>query len=168
MWNDGVVHGEYGGVLWCKMCRCLWNTECCGMAWRHRHCGMMWNDGWIAVRAVWCALECAPIWMWCSWRGARWDVGVMWNGVPRCGGAICELRCDMECYSFRHGVMQNVIETQNVRCDERYGVVSWYVNCCIMQDVECYDVILNVVWNCGVKNVAWNMLWILCDVRCGN
>ena len=57
MWNDGVVHGEYGGVLWCKMW--LWNTERCGMVWRHIRHGVMWNDGWNAVWDVCCGLECA-------------------------------------------------------------------------------------------------------------
>ena len=48
----------------------------------------------------------------------------------------------MECCNFRHGVMWNVIEMQ--MCDVKYGVewnvVCWYVQCCIMQDVESYDV----------------------------
>ena len=50
------------------------------------------------------------------------------------------MKCDVECCSFRHGVMWNVIEM----CDVEYGivqnVVSWYVECCIMQDVESYNV----------------------------
>ena len=50
------------------------------------------------------------------------------------------MKCDVECCSFRPGVMWNVIEM----CDVEYGivqnVVSWYVECCIMQDVESYNV----------------------------
>ena len=31
-----------------------------------------------------------------------------------------------------------------------WNAISWYVECCIMQDVESYYVTLNVVvWNCG-------------------
>ena len=42
-------------------------------------------------------------------------MGVMRNGVPRCGGVTrCELWCDMECCNFRHGAMRNAIEMQNV------------------------------------------------------
>ena len=43
-------------------------------------------------------------------------MGVVCNGVPRCGGVIlCELRCDVkcgdvECCNFRNGA----IEMQNV------------------------------------------------------
>ena len=43
-------------------------------------------------------------------------------------------------------------------CDVEYGVVwnvvSWYVECCIMRNVESYD----VMWWCGIvvmKNVAY-------------
>ena len=52
----------------------------------------------------------------------------------------CEMWCDVECCNFRHGVMWNA----NTQCDIEYGVVwtvvSWYVECYIMQDVESYDV----------------------------
>jgi len=134
----------------CCDARCemwLWNTECCGMVWRHRHSGLMWNDGWNAVRVVWfgtCAeqfiFECGDV------------PGVVW------GGRDVEWCAEM----WSDWMWIGVIETQNVWRDEKYGVVwnvvSWYVNCCIMQDVECYDVMLKVVWNCGVKNVAWNVL----------
>ena len=37
-----------------------------------------------------------------------------------------------------------------------WNVVSWYVECCIMQDAESYD----VMWWCGIvmkKNVAYAM-----------
>ena len=57
----------------------------------------------------------------------RWNVGVMWNGVPKCGGVNrCELWCDVkcgatdvECCHFRHGEMWT--EMQNVR----RGIVAW-------------------------------------------
>ena len=62
---------------------------------------VMRNDGWNAVWDVWCGLECV-LWdsvmcnlhlnlvmcmVWCEV-----ECGMMWNGVPRCGGVIsCEL-----------------------------------------------------------------------------
>ena len=79
----------------------------CGMV--EMQCGMrvVWN--------VCCGIVC------CAWCGVRWNVGVMWNGVPKCGGVNrCELWCDVkcgatdvECCHFRHGEMWT--EMQNVR-----------------------------------------------------
>ena len=40
--------------------------------------------------------------------------------------------CDVECCNFRHGVMWNATEMQNVRC----GI--WRVVDCGVLDVECY------------------------------
>ena len=184
MWN-GVVHVEYGGVLWrCEMW--LWNTERCGMVWRRhiRRGGVMRNDGLNAVWDVWCCgiVWCEIyIWMWCAWRG-------MWayvDGVPRCGTVWSVL-------------MWNVVRCEccqwcdwNAKCDVEYGVVwnvvSWYVECCICGMV-CRDVVpwsdlmWNVVrclcmWNVvrcecchfrqcdwNVKCVMWNMVW--CGMWC--
>ena len=66
-------------------------------------------------------------------------------------------------------------------CDVEYGVMSWYVGCYIMQDVESYDGMWNVVvWNCGGEECGiCNVLYdccvmtdvennaMCCDVRCG-
>ena len=151
-WFDAVLDMLWCGMMvemQCGMCAVVWNV-CCGI--------------------VWCAIY---IWMWWGgWRGARWNVGVLWNGVPRCGGDLmwimvrCEMWCDVECCNFRHGVMWNA----NTQCDIEYGVVwtvvSWYVECYIMQDVESYDVMWNaVVWNCGDEERG--TCNVLCDVRCG-
>ena len=35
----------------------------------------------------------------------------------------CAMWCDVECCHFRHGVMWNVIEMPQNRCDVEYGVV---------------------------------------------
>ena len=54
----------------------------------------------------------------CAWRGARWNVGVMWNGVPRCGGVIwCTLWFDVKCgamWNVAISDMMRLIEMQNV------------------------------------------------------
>ena len=47
----------------CGMCGVVWNV-------------LMWDGQFI--------FECDVA----ACRGARWNVGVMWNGVPRCGGVI--------------------------------------------------------------------------------
>ena len=79
-------------------------------------------------------------------------MGVMWNGEPRCGGVIrCELWCDVKCGVVGISVCEmwcNVgvckVRLKCKMCDVEYGVVwnvvSWYVECCIMQNVESYDV----------------------------
>ena len=38
-----------------------------------------------------------------------------------------------------------------------WNVVSWFVECCTMQDVESYDM---VVWNCGDEKCG------ICNVLC--
>ena len=73
-------------------------------------------------------------------HGVVRNVGVMWNSVPRCGLMRIMMRCEMWCNvkcRFRDGA----IEMQNVEYGVVWNVVSWYVECCIMQDVESYDVI---------------------------
>ena len=88
--------------------------------------------------------------------------------------------CDVECCNFRHGVMWNAIEMQNVRCGiwrvVECGVLD--VECYRMQDVESY-MMRNVVWNCGDEGCGiFNVLCdccvisdvendaLCCDVRC--
>ena len=138
-------------------------------------------NGWNAVWDGWCDLE-DVLWdsVMCNLYlkcGARWNVGVMWNGVPRlwwpidltwimvrcemwCDVSVCEMWCDVECCNFRH----LWCEMQKV-CYVEYGVVwnvvFWYVECCIMEDVQNYDVMRNVVvWNCGAEECG------ICNVPC--
>ena len=49
----------------------------------------------------------------------------------------CEMWCNVKCCRFRDGA----IEMQNVEYGVVWNVVSWYVECCIMKDVESYDAI---------------------------
>ena len=82
------------------------------------------------------------------------------------------VKCDVKC-----GAMWNVAISDMVRCGISCGVVwtvvSWYVECCIMQDVESYVMRNVVAWNCGgeecgaVRVLCGQMWW--CDVksRCG-
>ena len=82
------------------------------------------------------------------------------------------MKYDVECCNFRHGVMWNVTEMQNVRCGIWRGV-----ECCTMQDAESCDVMRNaVVWNCdeecGICNVLCRDCFEMSDVeatyvRCG-
>ena len=51
----------------------------------------------------------------------------------------------------------------NVECGVVWIVVSWGVECCIMQDVESYDVMWYVVWNCGDEECG--ICNVLCDYR---
>ena len=54
-----------------------------------------------------------------------------------CDVSVREMWCDGECCTIRHGAT----EMQNARCEMTvWNVVSWYVECCTMQDVESYDV----------------------------
>ena len=58
----------------------------------------------------------------------------------------------------------------DVKYDVVWNVVSWYVECCIMQDVESYDVMWNVVvWTCsdeecGICSVLCDCC-VMCDVE---
>ena len=112
MWNDGVVHGEYG-VLWWR-CDAEWFDAILDMVWcgimvemQCGMCGMPWN---MCCGIVWCVIY---IWMWwCAWCGARWNLwawcgmvcwdvvewfevnyGAMWNVV----WCVCEIWCDVKC-----------------------------------------------------------------------
>ena len=115
MWNDSVVHGEYGGVLMQDVkLMWLWNTEWHGMVWRRiRHNGVMRNDGWNAawrrygmcgvvwnvgcgivicnlylnaMFMAWCEVECGPDVEWCA---EMWWCDLMWIMVR------CEMWCRM-------------------------------------------------------------------------
>ena len=146
----------------------------CGM------CGVVWNA---CCGIVWCVIYIL-MW-WCAWRGARCKVGMMWNGVPRCGGVIwCELWCDVkcvcgvECCSFRHGVMWNVTEMQNVWYGIWRGVEYSVLVCGMLHNARCGN--LRCQWCemwCGIrvmKNVAyarccvtvvWRQMWkMICNV----
>ena len=68
----------------CGMCGAVWNA-CCGIVRRVIYI-LMWRY---------------------AWRGARWNVSVMWNGVPRCGGAG---------FDVNNGAMWNVA-ILHVECD---------------------------------------------------
>ena len=62
--------------------------------------------------------------------------------------------CDVECDKYK-------------MCDVEYGVVwtvvSWYVECYIIQDMESCE-----MWNCGDEECGTcNVLCNCCDVRCG-
>ena len=192
----GMVVWCMWNVLWCKMRNVVAEYRC-GMVWRHIRHGVMRNDGWNAMWDVWCGLECV-LWdsvmcnlnvMWCAWHDAWWNVGVMWNGAPRCGGAIwCELWCDVKC--VRCGPLQfqtccamwNAIELQNVWCGIWRGVDCVVVLCEMLhnarcgklRDVKCGGVELwwRRMWHmqCAVIVVSrqmWKMKPMCCDVRCG-
>ena len=150
VWCYMWCHAKLDEVLWNVVMRCgmmvgyMWNMVVC----RDAKCGL-WNTEWCAIY-IW-------IW-WCSWRGVRWNEGMLWYSVPT--GVV-------ERFVVNYGAMWNVV-MWNVAisemvplkckmCDVEYcmvwNMVSWYVECCIMQDVaESYDVMWNVV-----KNVAYAM-----------
>ena len=70
MWN-GLT--PYSDLVWWGM---MVEMQC-GM------CGVVWNVCCGTVRYI------IYIWMWwCTWCGVRWNVGVMWNGVLRCGMSV--------------------------------------------------------------------------------
>ena len=186
-----------GNMLVCCDARCemwLWNTECCGMVWCHIRHGVTWNDGRNAVWDVCCGIVCCVIyiWMWwCAWHGMKWNVGTMWNGVPRCGGVIwCELWCDVKC-----GVMciRNVVP-----CGMSVAIivmwnVDWNAKCGIWCGVEYGVLVCGMLHNescgklqCDVKygvELWWRIMWHMqcdrcemsdvendatcCNVRCG-
>ena len=173
MWNDSVVHGEYGGVLMQDVkLMWLWNTEWHGMVWRRiRHNGVMRNDGWNAawrrygmcgvvwnvgcgivicnlylnaMFMAWCEVECGPDVEWCA---EMWWCDLMWIMV----------RCEMWCRMLQFQTWCDVECNRNTTYVE-YGVgwnvVSWYVECCIMQDAKV--TMWCEMWWCGIvmKNVA--------------
>ena len=130
----------------------------------------MRNDGWNAMWDVWCGLECV-LWdshvmcnLYLNVVTCMWNVGVMWNGVLRCGGAIwCEL------YGVKCGVMcmWNVVRcgmrSKCKMCDVEYGVlwtvVSRYVEGYRMQD----EFLWCEMWWCGIvmKEVAYSMWCVI-------
>ena len=194
MYSVGVKCARWCDVEWwcvaCEMCcgaRCeMWlrNTDVewfdaildmvwcgtmvemqCGM------CGAVWN---VCCEIVWCA-----IWMWCDvhgmMRGGMWA----WCGMVRRDvverfdvnyGAMWNV-CDVDRCNFRHAVRCGMRLSCKM-CDVEYGVVwtvlSCYVKCYIMQDVESYVMWNVVVCNCGDEECGiCNVLWLLCHVRCG-
>ena len=127
--RSGIMVWYMWNMVVCCDARCemwLWNTEWCGMVWRNIRHGVMRNDGWNAVWDVCCGLECV-LWdsvmcnlylnvvmcmAWCEMecgRDVRWNVGVMWNGEPRCDLMWIMVRCEMWCDVYvKYGAMRNV------------------------------------------------------------
>ena len=165
MWNNGVVHVENGGVLWCKMWNVVveygdvewfdaildmavwcWMFEMqCGM------CGVVWN---VCCGIVWCAIY---IWMWwCVWRGVRWNVAEMWWYDLMWIMVRCEMWCvwcDVECRNFRHGVLK----MQNVWCGIWCGVECIVLVRGMLHNAKMWKVTWCEMWWCGIvvmKNVA--------------
>ena len=86
---------------------------------------------------AWCVVERGRDVEWCT---EMWWSELMWIIVR------CEMRCDVY---VKCGVMWNAAISDRVwcgmrfkykMCDVEYGVlgnvVSWYMECCIMQDAE--------------------------------
>ena len=113
--------------------------------------------------------------------------GVVWGGMWTRHGmvcqdvvewfdvnhGVCEMWCDVES-QLQFQTWRDVVCDWNAKCVmwNKYVVwnmASWYVECCIMQDVESY----NVMWS-GVElwwKRMWHMqyaVWLLWDVRCRN
>ena len=68
----------------------------------------------------------------------------------------CEMWCDVECCNFRHGVMWNVTEMQNVWCG-----MSW----CGMLCPGMWNVL-----QCKMWKVIWCEMWcgiVMCEMWCG-
>ena len=197
--RSGIMVWYMWNMVVCCDARCemwLWNTEWCGMVWRNIRHGVMRNDGWNAAWDVWCGLECVlwdsgmcnlylkcgdvrgMVWgevecgrdvEWCA--ETWWPSDLMWNVV------WCQ--CMWNVVRWENVAISDIMRLKCKMCDVEYGVVwnvvSWYVERCIMQDVESY----NVMWNCGEEECGiWNVLCdccvmsdvendAKCDVRCG-
>ena len=183
VWNVVIRRGMVAwGMWWCADARCeiwLWNTEWCGMVWRQIRHGVMRNDGWNTVlNVLWDSAVCnlylnvvmsivvrGGMWAWCGM--VCWDV-VEWFDV-----LWCDVKCDVY---VKCGAMWNVAISDMVwcgmrlkckMCDVEYGVmwtvVSWYVECYIMQDVEMWwwGIVLmkNVVYAVCCAIVVWCQMW---------
>ena len=165
MWNDGVVHGEYGSVLWIQWC---W------MVRRHifRHGGVMRNDGWNAMWDVWCGLYCV-LWdsaacnlhfnvaicmAWCEVeckRDVEWCAEMWWSGLMR-----VMVRCGM----LQFYTWWNATGMQNVMWNMAWGGMLHNARCGKLRyDVTYGGVSGIVVIECGICN----MLRLLCDVTYG-
>ena len=105
--------------------------------------------------------------VWCN-------VGVMWNGAPRCGGVIyvnygamwnvvwCQCMWNVECCNFRHGV----IEMQNVWSGTWRGVECGVRVCGMLHNAKCKVTMWCEMWCCGIDEEC-GICNVLCDVRCG-
>ena len=146
MWWCGLMVWYMWHMVVCCNARCemwLWNTERCGIVWCHiRHSGEWWlkcSVGCGAVWSVWCGIvwfifECGDV------HGVVRGVMRAWCGNVRRDVVIwCELLCDVKC-----GTLWNVAISVRVwlKCKMCYvdyavmwNVVSWYVKCCLMQNV---------------------------------
>ena len=121
----------------------------------------MRNDGWNAVSDVCCWIVMCYLYlnvvmcMACGMVHRDVNYGAMWNvvwcqytsNVVRCGMLQFQTWCRIE--------MQNVCEMEY---SVVWNVVSWYVECYIMQTDAMWTVVIPV--ECGICSV-------LCEVRCG-
>ena len=135
------------------------DTMWCGMM-VEMQCGKC--DAVCTVRCgiVWCVIY---IWMWWwAWCGARWNVGVMWNGVPRCVAIWCELWCNVKCgvMCMWNVVWCGMLQFQ-VWCEVEHVAEMQNVWCGIWRVVECGVLVYGMLHNarCGK---------LRCDVKCGS
>ena len=134
IWNDGVVHGEYGCVLQDVKCGCgipsdvewfdaILNMVWCGMM-VEMQCGMcavVWNVLWDSVmcnlylKVVMC-MVCSGMWVWCGIVCRD----VIWN-VVQCGMLQFQTWCDVECDWNAKCVMWNMVWC-GIRCPGMWNV----------------------------------------------
>ena len=125
-------------------CGCGIPSDWCGMVWRRhiRHGGdVKW---WLK-----CSVGCVVLWdsgMWNLYlnveRCMAWNVGTVWNGVPRCDAVERFDRYEMW---FDVSFMCNV-----VRCEFCHFRRDWNAKCVMWNMVWCG----NEVWCPGMWNVA--------------
>ena len=145
-------------MVWCEV-ECERDVEWCTEMWWsdlmwimvkcdvYVKCGAMWNVAISELRDVECGWNAKCV-MWNMACCGMWCPG-MWNVV------YCKMwKVTMWCEMWWCGIVWCRMWLKCKMCDVEYGVlwnvVSWYVECCILQDVESYDVMWNVmVWNCG-------------------
>ena len=128
------------------------------------------------------------IWKWrCAWRGVQWNVGLMWNCVPRCGGVIlnvvqCGMSvatsdivwCEMWLKNAKCGMLHNA-RCGKSWCDVKCGVElwwwrMWHMQCAVwlLRDVGCgkwCNVLRCQMWWCDVKSRCAGVMW--CGIWCG-
>ena len=130
VWFDAIVmlNDGWNAVwdVWCGGLECvLWDSVMCNLYFSE--CGdvhgVVWGGMW-----EWCGMVHRDVVEWLMWIMVRCE---MW-----CDVSVCEMWCDVQCCNFRHGV----IEMRDVEYGVVWNVVSWYVACCLMQNVESYDV----------------------------
>ena len=172
LWNVVMRCGMVVWYMWnmvvCYDARCemwLWNTEWCGIldmvVWcsmiemQYRMCGVVWN---VCCGIVWCGKIYLNVVMGMAWWGGMWAwlmwimVRLMWN-VVRCGMLQFQTWCEWN---------YNYVEYGGAECGVLVGVMFHNATCGQWRcDVK--------LWWCGIvmKNVAYAMCWLLCDVRCG-